>query len=281
MFNKNIETIKRFQNSHLKAKSRIMFSHNGALMLAVILFSVILPGGSHARSARGEQTQQSGESILRRVDQNLSSKNRVFESSMIIHGRRSTRTITSRSWSEGEKKSFSEYLSPAAEAGTKMLKLEGQLWIYTPSADRTIQISGHMLRQSVMGSDLSYEDMMDDRKLTDTYDSKVVSKDTLDGRDVLVVELTARVTDVAYHRQKMWIDAERFVPLRQEMYAKSGQLLKRMELKDVERIQGRWFPKTMIYKDMLKEGKGTEFRMTKIQFDKQIPAHIFTKASLR
>jgi hypothetical protein len=138
-----------------------------------------------------------------------------------------------------------------------------------------------MLRQSVMGSDLSYEDMMDDRKLTDIYDSRVVSKDTLQGRDVLILELTARVTDVAYHRQKMWIDAERFVPLRQEMYAKSGQLLKRMELKDVERIQGRWFPKTMIYKDMLKEGKGTEFRMTKIQFDQQIPAHIFTKASLR
>ena len=258
-----------------------LFGKIGAVIPAGVLLTLIMIGGSPARSAGGEQTPQSGESILRKVDQNLSSKNRIFESSMIIHGRRSDRTVTSRSWSEGDKKSFSEYLSPAAEAGTKMLKLDGQLWIYTPSADRTIQISGHMLRQSVMGSDLSYEDMMDDRKLTDIYDSRIVSKDTLQGRDVLILELTARVTDVAYHRQKMWIDAERFVPLRQEMYAKSGQLLKRMELKDVERIQGRWFPKTMIYKDMLKEGKGTEFRMTKIQFDQQIPAHIFTKASLR
>jgi len=255
------------------------------------IITAILLLGSLPASARSSQPatlqpaiiqpDQSGEAILRKVDQNLSSKNRVFESTMIINGRRSTRSVTSKSWSEGDKKSFSEYLSPAAEAGTKMLKLEGQLWIYTPSADRTIQISGHMLRQSVMGSDLSYEDMMDDRKLTDIYDSKVTGKDTLQGRDVIVLELTARLTDVAYHRQKMWIDAERFVPLRQEMYAKSGQLLKRMELSNVERIQGRWFPKTMIYKDMLKEGKGTEFRITKIQFDAAIPEHIFSKASLR
>jgi hypothetical protein len=41
-----------------------------------------------------------------------------------------------------------------------MLRLENQLWIYSPSTDRNIQNSGHMLRQSVMGSDLSYEDML-------------------------------------------------------------------------------------------------------------------------
>lgn len=255
------------------------------------IITAILILGSLPASARSSQPaaqqpaiiqpDQSGEAILRKVDQNLSSKNRVFESTMIINGRRSTRSVTSKSWSEGDKKSFSEYLSPASEAGTKMLKLEGQLWIYTPAADRSIQISGHMLRQSVMGSDLSYEDMMEDRKLTDIYDSRITGRDTLQGRDVILLELTARVTDVAYHRQKMWVDAERSVPLRQEMYAKSGQLLKRMELSDVERIQGRWFPKTMIYKDMLKEGKGTEFRITKIQFDAVIPDHVFSKASLR
>src|SRR5512133_3906831 len=88
--------------------------------------------------------------------------------------------------------------APASDKGTKMLKPAGQLWISSPSADRTIQISGHLLRQSVMGSDLSYEDMMDDRKLTDVYDSKIIGKDTLQGRNVLLLELNAKVTDVAY-----------------------------------------------------------------------------------
>lgn len=224
---------------------------------------------------------QDGKEILKKIDANLSSKNQITNSSMTIHGRRGSRTITARSWTEGEKRSFTEYLSPASDAGTKMLKLEGQLWIYTPAADRTIQISGHLLRQSVMGSDLSYEDMMDDRKLSDIYNVKIEKEDSLDGRAVYLLELTATVNDIAYYRQKMWVDKERYLPLKQEMYAKSGQLLKRAEMKEIKRVQNRWYPSVVIYKDMLKEGKGTEFRTIDIKFDQNIPDHIFSKASLR
>lgn len=211
----------------------------------------------------------------------MSSENRIFESSMTIHGRRSSRTITSRTYSVGDRQSFTEYLSPPAEQGTKMLKLENQLWIYSPSTDRIIQISGHMLRQSVMGSDLSYEDMMDDRKITDVYTAEVIGEEAIDGRNTYVVQLTAKVTDVAYHTRKMWIDRERFVPLREELYARSGQLLKRTTLSDVKRVQDRWFPTTILFKDMLRQGGGTEFRMTGIKFNQDIPGYIFTKAALK
>jgi outer membrane lipoprotein-sorting protein len=224
---------------------------------------------------------QNAEEIIDRVDRNMSSKNRVFESSMTIHGRRASRTLTSRSYSVGDTKSFTEYLSPAREQGTKMLKLENQLWIYSPSTDRTIEISGHMLRQSVMGSDLSYEDMMEDRKLTDVYDASIAGTEEIDGRVNWVLELTAKVEDVAYARRKEWIDKERFVPMKEELYAKSGQLLKRSTLSDVVKIEGRWFPTTIVYKDMLKEGDGTEFKITSIKFDQNIPEYIFTKAALK
>ena len=219
--------------------------------------------------------------ILEKIDQNMSSKNRTFESTMTINGKRKTRVVTAKSWSEGTKKSFTEYLSPATDKGTKMLKLEGQLWIYSPSTDRTIQISGHLLRQSVMGSDLSYEDMMDDRKLLDIYTAKVISEEVIDNRKTWILELTAKVSDVAYHTQKMWVDQERYVPLKQELYAKSGQLLKKIELRDVKKIQNRWFPETVVFKDMLKDGKGTEFRIQNIKFDEKIPDYIFTKAALK
>lgn len=222
-----------------------------------------------------------GNALLEKVDQNMSSKNRVFESTMTINGKRNSRTIGSKTMSEGTKKSFTEYLSPASEKGTKMLKLQGQLWIYSPSTDRTIQISGNMLRQSVMGSDLSYEDMMDDRKLTDVYSAKVTGEEKIGDRNTFVVELTAKVENVAYYKQKMWIDQERFVPLKEELYAKSGQLLKRVELKDVQKIQGRWFPATVLYKDMLKDGNGTEFKMINIKFNQNIPDYIFSKAALK
>ncbi|MFB6319927.1 outer membrane lipoprotein-sorting protein [Saccharicrinis sp. FJH54] len=227
------------------------------------------------------QAQLSAKQIIDKVDQNLSSDNRVMESSMTIHGRRASRTITSRTYSIGTTKSFTEYLSPAREEGTKMLKLEDQLWIYAPSTDRTIQISGHMLRQSVMGSDLSYEDMMDDRKLTDIYDAALIGEEEIDGRNTYQLEMIANVPDVAYYKRVMWIDTERFVPLKEELYAKSGQLLKRTTLSDVRKVDGRWFPMKMVYKDMLKQGEGTEFEITDIKFNQDIPEYIFTKAALK
>lgn len=219
--------------------------------------------------------------ILKKMDDNMTSDNRITESTMTINGKRKTKTMTSRTWSEGFQKSFTEYLSPAADMGTKMLKVDNQLWIYTPETDRIIQISGHMLRQSVMGSDLSYEDMMETRKLTDIYHAVIIGKETVNGRSSTILELNAKVSDLAYHRQKIWIDDERFIPLRQELYAKSGQLLKLIEFSDVSKIQNRWYPMKIVYKDMLKDGKGTEYRITKIEFDKKIDPMIFNKANLR
>lgn len=249
--------------------------HTGRLRLGIISLGLLalLPG-------KALLAQEAGE-LLREVDRNLSSRNRVLESAMTIHGRRGSRTIVARSHVEGTQKSFTEYLAPAAEKGTKMLKLAGQLWIYSPATDRIIQISGHLLRQSVMGSDLSYEDMMDDRKLSDIYAGIVEGEEAIDGRPAWRLALTAKVDDAAYPRQKIWIDREHRVPLRQELYAKSGKLLKSVQLSDLRQIDGRWFPLRALYKDMLKQGQGTEFIITRIAFDQPIPEYLFSKAALK
>jgi outer membrane lipoprotein-sorting protein len=223
----------------------------------------------------------SAREIIEKVDKNMSAESRVFTSRMVIHNPRNTRTIESKSWSVGEKKSYTEYISPPREQGTKMLKLEDQLWIFSPSTDRIIQISGHMLRQSVMGSDLSYEDMMEDPHLLNHYTGKVNGEEKIGDRNCWVISLTANTTDIAYQSQKLWVDKDRFIPLRKELYAKSGVLLKKMELSEVLQIQGRWYPRKILFKDVLKEGDGTEFEMVDIEFNTKIPEYIFSKASLK
>lgn len=222
-----------------------------------------------------------GKDILRRIDLNLSSENRIFTSKMIIHGRRTTRTIESKTWTTGEKKSYTEYLFPAREQGTKMLKLDDQLWIYSPSTDRIIQIAGHMLRQSVMGSDLSYEDLMEDNRLTNHYTAEVTGSEIVGDRQCWVLKLTAFDPEMAYQGMKLWVDKVRNIPLKEELYAKSGTLLKKTELSNVENIDGRWFPKKIVFKDMLRDGEGTEFIMENIQFNVPIPDYTFSKANLK
>lgn len=222
-----------------------------------------------------------GEYILERIDQNMSSRNRVLTARMVIHGRRESRTIGSRSWVEGTEKAFTEYLSPAREKGTKMLKLKDQLWLYSPSADRIIEIAGHMLRQSVMGSDLSYEDMMDDPRLTHRYRAEVTGSEDFEGSSCWIVSLTAKTEDIAYYSRKLWVDKGKVIPLKEELYARSGKLLKRLELAEVKKIHDRWFPMRMLFKDMLGSGEGTEFIIETVAFDQEIPGYLFSKASLK
>jgi len=232
-------------------------------------------------SAPAHAEYPAGVAVLRRVDENMTSETRVVTSKMVIHSRRDTRTVESKSWARGEAQAFTEYLAPPREKGTKMLKLGDRLWMYSPDTDRTIQISGHMLRQSVMGSDLSYEDMMENPRLSDIYDATVTGVQIIDDRSCWVVRLLARKADVAYHSRTMWVDQERSVPLREELYAKSGKLLKKTDLKDFRQIDNRWFPMRMIFKDVLKTGEGTEFVMETIEFNVPIPEHLFSKAALR
>jgi outer membrane lipoprotein-sorting protein len=225
--------------------------------------------------------EPTGKEILERIDKNLASKSTITTSRMVIHGVRQTRTIEAKTWGIGNEKAFTEYLAPAREKGTKMLKLEDKLWIYSPGSDRTIQISGHMLRQSLMGSDLSYEDMMENAKLLENYDAGVIGSEVIEKRDCWIVELQAKTAEVNYQIRKVWVDKNRFVPLKEELYAKSGKLLKRMELFDITKIDSRWYPKKIIFKDMLKTGDGTEFIIDDIKFDQQIPEYYFSKASLK
>ena len=223
----------------------------------------------------------SGDEVLQRVDRNMFAESRIVVSQMIVHGRRETRTIEARSWQRGTTDAFTEYLAPARERGTKMLKLGDDLWTYSPSTDRIIMISGSMLRQSVMGSDLSYEDMMEDPRLEHSYAATVSGTEAVDGRSCFLLDLTAKVEGLAYHTRRLWVDRERFVPLQEELYARSGRLLKTIRLSAVRSVGGRWVPMHALYRDVLKDGEGTEFVITSVDFDAAVPDYLFSKAALR
>ncbi len=253
-----------------------------AAFLFVFHFVVKDAAGAKAwTKAQGKGQEPSAQWILEKVDENILSGNKVVTARMVIHGRRGSRSLEFKSYLQGEEKGFTEFLAPARERGTKMLKLGDQLWTYSPSSDRIILISGHMLRQSVMGSDLSYEDMMEDRRLVKIYDASIAGEEKIMEADCWVLELKAKTPDVAYAARKIWVDKEKFIVWKEERFARSGALLKTTEVKKIGQFQRRWVPVQAVYKDVLKAGEGTEFIIDAIEFDAQIPESIFTKASLK
>ena len=229
-----------------------------------------------------KSNQMSADDIMKAMDQNLNAESRIITSKMVVKGRRNNRTIESKNWVVGTELAFTEYLSPPREAGTKMLKIGEKLYTYSPQTDRVIQISGHMLRQSVMGSDMSYNDMMEDRPIEELYSATIEGSTMLDGRDHWFMVLDAKVKGLSYPKRRSWVDKEYLLPKKEELYAKSGKLLKTASLEGIKKIEGRWFPSKFVYKDELKRNsKGTEWIIDTIHFNKKIPNSRFSKALLR
>ena len=243
-----------------------------SILFLFFLFSFLFP----------QTNQMSADNIMKAIDKNLNAESRIITSRMVVRGRRSSRTIESKNWVVGTDLAFTEYLSPPRESGTKMLKLGEKLYTYSPQTDRVIQISGHMLRQSVMGSDMSYNDMMEDRPMEELYKATIEGSDKVDGRDHWIIVLDAKVKGLSYPKRRSWVDKEYLLPIKEELYAKSGKLLKTASLEGIKKIQGRWFPSKFVYKDELKRNsKGTEWIIDNIEFNKKIPDSRFSKALLR
>ncbi len=160
--------------------------------------------------------------------------------------------------------------------------LEKKLWTYSPQTDRIIQISGHMLRQSVNGSDMSYKDMMETRSISEIYNLTLEESIFIDNRDHWVIYMEAKVKGLSYPKRRAWIDKEYFLPIKEELYAKSGKLLKTTSMSNIKKTQGRWFPFHYKFKDELKRNsRGTEWIINEIEFDNEISESRFSKALLR
>lgn len=219
--------------------------------------------------------------ILDRIDQNMVYKTAYAESEMIITIKNRVITKKMISYSQGNEKSFIEFLSPARDRGTKILKLEDIVKIYYPSAERVLRLSGHMLRQSMMGSDFSFEDMTERAtKLREEYTAEVAGEETIDDRLCYLVVLVSRIPKQTYFTRKIWVDKERFLGLKEELYSKAGKLLKVMMVDEIKTYQNRFYPTRIILEDKLRKNSRTEMIITRIDFDVQIPSETFTERRL-
>ena len=247
------------------------------MRLHTLLVLCLTPVLAVAAAAGDTADLPAADEILAQIDSNLVFETRTATIKMTVEGKRRTRVYSMRSYGRGETDSAIEYTEPARDQGTRMLRLGEQLWLYMPLVDRTQKISGHMLRQGMMGSDLSYEDMLSSEELRQQYEARVLGEAELDDRACWKLEMTATDESVAYPRRVSWIDQETFIPLRQELYALSGMLLKTWTMGEVRDFEGgRKFPTRMVVEDHLKKESRTLLELSEMEFGVELEEEVFS-----
>ena len=172
---------------------------------------------------------------------------KVLESVAINHGKDNKDT-----------KSVSITLEPAAERGIGMLTYgydeagrNNQTWLYLSALGRVKRIAGGDSDEetepaSIFGSEFTTEDT-DTGKLDD-YTFNVPEETTQSGRKVWKVEArpkAERAKKSRYSRTVHYIDQERYVVLRSEMYDKYGKEINRLMASRVELVNDNWLARSV------------------------------------
>lgn len=214
--------------------------------------------------------------LLDGIDKNLTYDSRESSVRMTVVKSGRTKTYLMHSYGRGAEEMAMEYLEPARDKGTKMLKKSDELWMWLPTVEKTQKLSGHMLRQGMMGSDMSYEDLMEQSKWRDMYSGTITGEETYEGRKVWKLDLKAKDNTVSYPRRLIWVDQQAKIPLKQELYAQSGMLLKVWVMTDIRTVGDRQFPFKMVVEDKLQTGSTTEIMFESLQFAVPLEEEVFT-----
>ena len=238
----------------------------------LILASLLLTLSFNISTGESLTTEQ----IIKNVEANMSFSTFKYSAKLIINVGGAIRKKEFFGYGEGTTKSFMEFTSPARDKGSRFLIIDKNLWIYDPVEDKSIKLSGNMLKGSFMGSDFSYKDATENRKLTEKYKATLSGNENIDGRDCYAVALKAIVEDVTYPEEKIWIDKEWFVPMKEELFAKSGKLLKIMTFSDIRKTGNRYYAYKYTLRDNLRKDSQTDMVFQEVAFDAPIPQHVFT-----
>lgn len=220
-----------------------------------------------------------GEEIIRRADDLQTFETSHSSGEIRVTDRFGLKVSTFRAWSRGAYDSLIEFTS-TAERGQKILRTREELFLYYPDAEEIIRMQGSALRQSMLGSDISYEDMTGGKDRLSQYEVELLGQEEVRGRQCYLVELTAQTRRVPYPREKVWVDTESFLIWKGEYYTKSGRLLKEMETLEAREIGGRAVAVKTRISDKMKVDSETVMIIHELEIDISLDPDLFSLEEL-
>ncbi len=183
-------------------------------------------------------------------------------------------------------KALIRFSAPPDLRGSALLMVErndrSDMFMYLPELQKVRRVNNRSVAGAMFGTDFSYEDFERYQGLSDDGDLQRLDDAEVEGRPVYVLESKpVRDESSAYERVVSFVDQERCVPLRTELYEAGDRLRKVMEMPTEKQTReaSSWVPRLVVMKDVLDETH-TELVVQQIQLDEKLPRKLFSERAL-
>lgn len=191
-----------------------------------------------------------------------------------------------------DSKSIAIILEPASERGIGMLTYtydaehkDNETWLYLSALGKIKRIAAGSDDEateptSLFGSEISTEDQ-ETGKLDD-YTYTILQRGTYKGRPVAVIESVPtpqRLKSTRYGKVRTWVDTERYISLKIQMFDKRGNAIKQVSVANIEKINGIWLARSMTFKNLVSQ-RLTNMKIKAITFGLDIDAAFLTQRAL-
>lgn len=221
------------------------------------------------------QVRPSAEALLQRYEDVMAPESFEAEARMVAHRGGGQRTIVYelRLLKSGDDLSRVTFRAPESAKGQEMLRRGDNLWLSLPNLERPMRAPP---LGSFMGGDFSNADAL---RISYTADYEPKLADETD--EAWVLELKAKRPDTPYERIRLWMSKDKEpMPLKAELYAKSGKLLRTATFSDVKDFGGGYRrPAKITVENELAKGRYSELEFKSVE-RKDIPAERFTLGDL-
>jgi len=251
----------------------------GSRIVLLRLCILIVTGGLSGQLMAVEP--DSAKELVRAAMDHWRGTSSYAEITMTIHRADWERSMSMRSWSEGDKNSLVRVTEPKKDAGNGTLLMDKNMWSYSPKVNRVIKIPSSMMSQGWMGSDFSNKDISKSTDILDQYDHVLTAQAEEDGHTVYTVDaIPHEDAATVWGKETLKIRGD-FVLLEEQYWDQDGILVKMMKAHDIAEMGGRSVARVLRMGKLETPDEWTEMTVNTIEFDIELPAGIFTLSSLR
>lgn len=229
--------------------------------------------------------QPTGTEIIDRMTELMNQTNTMGVMTQTIQtssGQLRTFEMESYSANKGEM-TLIRYLKPASVKGQAFLMLNNanDIWTYFPRTGRVRKLASHAKKQSVQGSDFTYEDMGGGETWKEEYEPTNLGAEDLEGESCWKLQLEGiPEQEPSYSRMVVWVRQADYSPLQMDYYDEDGDLLKSLYLEDIQDVDGVPTAMKMVMRNH-KDDTETRMEMLSVTYDWEPPSGFFSERNLK